>query len=503
MSNASLAVTVHAAGGFNSKVNGRRKFICLLGFILLLLTACGPVGTFGPTVPQIPVSGEEAEPPFREFYQALGSQEVLGQPISEMVERDGKQCQFFEAVLMCFNPNEDENNRRYQLEPLGYELSLVDDPGLTPQADPRDRDLGGGFWLFHEFIGLYDRIYGSLYAGRPLTQLRLNHAMRRYEQFFENVGFYRSFDEPAGRAHLIHYGAFLCGPDCSRELNDFWLTVESGAISQPFELALQRAKWTGLGRPVTQARLTADGMIEQVYDNAFLYAPVDEPAHIHMRPLVLWNGNIAIQPLVERNPHEQLVFYEVENGLGHNVPLFFDSYIAALGGREVAGRPLTELFPTENGCYRQCFESYCLDYRPDAQEGQRVSMVDLGWQYAKNTDPGQIARRFFSPETLEIQLNEEKSQVGRGEEQRILMRVISRTNGQPVRLVPARVTLLLPDRAGPGGNFPPTDGDGRAEAVLPPLDGLPAMSVVEYQVCLELPGNTPVCAVDSFVYRGE
>ena len=38
---------------------------------------------------------------------------------------------------------------------------------------------------------------------------------------------------------------------------------------------------------------------------------------------------------------------------------------------------------------------------------------------------------------------------------------------------------------------------------LAPFDGLANMSAIEYQVCLDLPDDPQVCAVDSFIYRGE
>ncbi len=444
------------------------------------------------------------DPLFKEFYQALGGQAVLGPVLTGLVEREARKCQFTEAVLMCFNPSEAESSRQYRLEPLGYGLQVQDDPQLPVPPGAGSRDLGGGFRLYDEFASLYERIYGDLYAGRPLTQVRANLETGRYEQFFENVGFYRDFNAAPGDVHLLPYGAYQCEPGCAARSEEYWKIVRSGRITQLFELTLSSAVRAGLGRPIAQPRMAEDGMFEQVYENAILYASPDDLAHIHLRPLVTWLNFVAVQPPVEKNPHEQLIFYETENGLGHNVPLFFDAFIGSLGGREQAGQPITEIFPENNGSiYRQCFENLCLDYNPAAPEGARVSLAGLGWLWLQQRDPGAVALKRFTPETVQLSLEERSPQVARGEQQQVSLLVLDRATGEPMGWVAGRLSLNLPDRPALELAVPPTGPDGRASVDLPPLDGLENMSVVEYRVCLELPDDPQVCAVDSFVYRGE
>ena len=469
------------------------------------MAACGPLSSFGPTEPQLPVTaGLPVDPVFKEFYQTLGGQSILGSVLTGLVERDGRKCQFTEAVLMCFNQSEQENSQRYSLEPLGYELQVRDDTNIPAPPGAGTHDLGGRFRLFDEFSQVYERIYGELYVGKPLTQVRFNRDLRRFEQFFENVGFYRNLSDPPGQVHLISYGAFLCGQGCASRLDEYWLIQRSRQITQVFDLALHKMNREDLGRPLSQPRISGDGMVEQVYENALLYAPPDDLDHIHLRPLVLWLGFVAVQPPVEKNPHDQLIFYETENGLGHNIPLFFDAFIANHGGREQAGRPVTELFPVEEGrIYRQCFENYCLDYYPDAEENRRVRMVDLGRQYVTSVEPGLMALMRFTSDTIEIRLEEANPQLGRGESQKLILQVINRTNGQPMAWVMGRLILNLPDRPAQELDFPPTERDGKATVDLAPFDGLANMSAIEYRVCLDLPDDPQVCAVDSFIYRGE
>jgi hypothetical protein len=483
-------------------VTRRRIIFILFGLCMLLsITACGSFGTFGPTEPQATAPVIPVDSYFKELYQTLGGEAVLGCALTDLIEREGRKCQYVEAGLMCSNPQDATNKHRYQLEPLGAALQVRDDLQYPMPTPAGSRDLGGGFFLFGEFTTLYDRIYGEVYAGRPLTQVRVNHDLNRYEQYFENVGFYRNLNDPVGQVHLIPYGAYLCGPDCSKKLDEYWLIQRSAQINQPFELSMAVSKWNNFGHPLTQPRLAGDGSVEQVYENGLLYARLDDLANVHLRPLVLLTGFVPVQPLVEKNPHKQLVFYEVENGLGHNVPLFFDQFIAAQGGRDLAGNPITELFPIEDGrIYRQCFENYCLDYDQSAEESARVRMVPLG---AVSVDKSQVVRRQFTADTLEIRLEEELPQVGRGEQQRLFIQVLERGSGQPVAFVPGVVHLNLPDKPARSVVFLPTNQDGRSEVVLAPMDGLPNMSVVEYQVCLTLPDDPVICAVDSFIYRGE
>lgn len=448
-------------------------------------------------------SGPSVDPVFREFYQTLGGQTVLGQPLTVRLDQDGKSCQYTDAVLMCYNPAEVDIVRRFSLEGLGNRLGVREsNPFSSPQMG--SRDLGNGFVLYEEFAPLYDRIFGGLYAGRPLTQVRVNQANQRYEQFFENVGFYRGFDEPPGSVHLLSYGAYLCGPGCSKNLNEYWGIIQTSLVAQPFELSVSRLGWFDLGAPLSQPRLTPDGEIEQVYDNVVLYAPHDDLSQVRFRPIVLWLKLAPEDRLVARNQHEQLVFYEVEAGLGHNVPLFFDQFIANHGGRDLAGKPLTEVFVHQmERVFRQCFESYCLDYDLNAPQDLRVRMAPLGLEYIRQSDPAQVLRQAFSSDTVLLQVEEEQSQLGKDEQQRIRLHVHRRADGKPMYLVEGTLTVSMPGKPAVIYHIKPTDQNGLSEQVLEPIMDLPAMSVIEYQICLNLPSEVPICQTDSFLYRGE
>jgi len=449
-----------------------------------------------------PTGSFAVDPLFRDFYQSLGGLAVLGQPLAPRFEQNAQSCQYTQAVLMCFDPAESDPAWQYRLEPLGTRLGVRDSaPFASPQMG--SRDLGGGYVLYDEFAALYESLRGGLYAGRPLTQLRVNQENQRYEQFFENLGFYRRFDDPPGSARLIPYGAYLCGPDCSRDLAEYWGIVQANQIDQPFELSLRQRGWSDLGAPLAQPRLAEDGALEQVYDGAVLYAPHDQLDQLRFRPLVRWLRMAQDNPLVPRSAHEKLVFYEVKDGLGHNVPDFFDAFIASHGGRELAGQPLSEMFERKPGqLFRQCFESYCLDYHLTEAPEQRVRLAPLGLEYAHRSEPTQSLRQAFSAETVLLQVEEASPLLGKGEAQRIRVHVRRQPGARPMYLVDASLTLVMPGKPAQLFNLRPTDQDGATELVLPPIEDLPAMSIIEYQVCLNLPSIQPICQTDSFLYSG-
>lgn len=477
--------------------------ICLSVLLSLQLAACGMANDVGQTDSAKIAAEKTVDPLFKEFYQTLGGHDMLGSPLTLVFVQGDKRCQYTEVALMCYNPAETDVSRRFMLSPLGKDLGLQE-KGPRVSAAAAGRDLGNGFYLYDEFSTQYDRIYGALYAGRPLTQVRVNQSTQRIEQFFENVGFYRNLNDPAGKVHLITYGAYLCGPDCSRNLPEYWGIVQTGLVPQPFELSVSRLGWSELGGPLAQPRIAEDGFLEQVYDNVVLYAPPNDPSQVRFRPLINWLGVAPVQPLVEPVSHEQLVFYEVENGLGHNVARLFDSFIATHGGPDLAGKPLTEVFTLEDGkTLRQCFESYCLDYNGENAEGMKVRMAPLGLEYARRNDPKQILRLAFSPETVSLKVEEESPQLTAGKEQIIRMHVFHLPENKPMYLVEGTVTFSLPDGSAEKLAFKPTDRDGTSQVTLHALQGLANLSVVEYQVCLNLPGDPKICTTDSFIYRAE
>ncbi len=440
------------------------------------------------------------DPIFKEFYDTLGGHQVLGPAISPLQIRDNLQCQYAERSLMCFDPNAIGENR-YSLYPLGSELGIaVDTPVNTPVSE--NARVVDGIVIYEKFLPLYDRLYGARYVGSPLTQLRINQDYQRAEQFFENVGFYQNLNDPNGPVFLIPYGAYLCGGGCSYRLDEYWAIVKSNTSDQPFAASIARLGGPSVfGTLLLKPRMAEDGNLEQVYSNAAFYAPQDNPEQVRLRPLSLILG-YQVEPLVPMVSHNQLVFYEVQDGLGHNVPLPFDRFVAQHGGRELSGNPISEVYQLPGlDLYRQCFENYCLLYDPTAADGLKVRMLALGDEYVKRFPPAETLEltNFFSPERISLIVATDKPNIGSAEPQTVRMQVQTASGSEPLERVEATLVLNIPDQPSVRYPIPPTDINGLSSVTIPPVPGVANGSRLAYQVCLNLPSETPICVIDSYL----
>jgi hypothetical protein len=438
---------------------------------------------------------------FKEFYQTLGGNDMLGPAISALEIRENMQCQFAERALMCFNPTA-SGVGRFRLYALGLQLNLQEDVKMVSAAGNERSRVVDGIVIYEKFLPLYDRLYGARYVGRPLTELRVNQELHRAEQFFENVGFYQDLSDPNGPVFLIPYGAYLCGGQCSYRLNEYWSIVKSNLTEQPFAASIARLGGPGaFGSLLLKPRVASDGMLEQVYANVAFYGPQEDSSQVRLRPLPLILG-YEVQSLVEMKIHDQLVFYEVKDGLGHNVPRPFDEFVASHGGRDLAGQPISEviLLPGQN-IYRQCFENYCLDFDPTASDAMKVRMAALGQEYITRFPPTEDIqiRNVFSPDNISLLVAADKPNINDNETQYIRIMIRQKDSGQPIERVEA--TLVLRYQNSPAIRFflPPSDENGMSVVEIPPQSGLANGTHISYQVCLNLPSEQPICTLDSYL----
>jgi hypothetical protein len=465
----------------------------------LLLTAC--TDGFITPIPGRMSSTFPVDTTFKEFYQTLGGEQLLGPAISALEIRDNLQCQFVERALLCFNPAATDVSR-FNLYPLGYELGISEESHMAGVVAPSNTRVVDGFVIYEKFLPLYDRLYGARYVGAPLTEMRINQDLRRVEQFFENVGFYQNLDDPNGPVFLIPYGAYLCGGDCSFHLNEYWSIVKANLAEQPFAASVARLGGpTVFGSLLFKPQIADDGYMQQVYANAIFYSPPEDPSQVQLRPLPRMLG-YEPQPLVEPKNHEQLVFYEVENGMGHNVPRPFDAFVAMHGGRDLSGDPISEvvMLPGKN-LYQQCFENYCLIYDPVASDSMKVQMASLGKIYADRFPvPDEIRiLDMFSPDTINLVIGSDKPNLNDNEEQTIRMFVQERGSGQPLERVEASLILNFPGQPAARYFFPPTDAEGMSAVSVQQPPELANGSRVPFQVCLNLPSERQICALDSYL----
>jgi hypothetical protein len=466
------------------------RLTILSTIFLLILSACGSGGHPGPT--PTPFGAMALVSQFRDLNDRLGGTAVLGPAISPPFMHDRSTCQYTENVLMCFNPDAKVDVERVTLVPIGQLL-------VTPPP-------GAQFKVFENFQSMYSTMFGTLYVGKPLTGGRYNNEKRRYEQYFEKMGFYQLIDDPRGTVHLMAYGSFVCAEHCT-----FEPPSESAVIGWnkgnevPGIVSINRlGGFDFFGSPLSQPYTSSkDGAIEQVLDNVAYYIPKDNPSTILLRPLPL------LLHVRQEAPGPQLygkaqgmVFYPVKGVLGYHVPTVFDVFIAAHGGVALAGKPTSDPFHAEvNGVSlpRQCFENYCLEYDISAPENQRVHLVPLGSLYLKQTVSEDKWVFKFSPKTTKLTVSEKYPEISSKEEQVIQVNV-SQVNGlQPLSDIDAVLVVEMPDGSKVSYNVPSTDLQGSASVKLPPISNAANGTVVPFVVCLNVPTDTQICEAQSFL----
>lgn len=463
--------------------------------VILILGGCSSYGSQTTSHPGI----FEVDPVFREFYRMLGGETILGPAITRAFRFEAKLCQYTQNALMCFNPYAEER-RRFYLFPLGQVLNLREDPGVVSGEGP----IVNGYLIYEEFVPLYDRLGGSLYAGRPLTQPRYNATHNRIEQYFENVGFYRSLDEPPGNVRLLAYGVYACDAYCRYQapLNGI-VTPLSNQVAQPFLSRLARlGGLAAFGRPLSEPYTAPDGAIEQIYETVVLYAPADNPNAMRLRPLSRMLGFPDYPPGPQiYGEADGMVFYPVHGDLGFHVPRVFDEFIAQHGGREISGNPLEEIAAVGEKRYRQCFENYCLLYDHTAAPSLRVRLLPLGLEYLRRIQHESGALPLlYSPQTIRLFATAASSRVPADQPQSFEIIVLDARDQRPLAGIESRLWLTLADGTRLEYRLPPTDTQGRAHLSIAPLTPeQPNGSVIAYQVCLSLPSDQPICTSDSYL----
>lgn len=139
---------------------------------------------------------------FREFYDLLGGEELLGPVLSPQFVDNGLTYQYTRSALMVHNPNGDDTSR-FLLAPLGMQLDR--DYGLVS-----DEARAGEPEIYPPFIPLYERLGGARFVGLPLGAAQYDVQNRRYVQHFTNLGFYQ-LEEDEGRIGLLPYGVWMQG----------------------------------------------------------------------------------------------------------------------------------------------------------------------------------------------------------------------------------------------------------------------------------------------------
>jgi hypothetical protein len=470
----------------------RITVLLILAGAAVLLAACGLGGEVKPTPT---LSGVEVDPVFREFYNHLGGQAVMGLALLPADEKDGVLSQYTEAGLMVYNPKI-SSDQQYSLAPLGRKLSLPATQGDLQQQE--GALVVDGIVVYSKFVDIYKMFDMTRYAGHPLSQPMTDTDTGRIVQYFDNVGFYTSLNDPKDGVHLLSYGGVDCATRCQYQPLLSNRPLPRPIFDEPFLDSLNRIGLDLIGRPLSAYYRTPDGMIEQIYDNVVIYAPADNLRLVSLRPLPDLAG-FPPGPLVLKNPANGLVFIPIDHNLGHNVAQVFEQFIATHGGAIIAGPPTSEIF-TQGSLYRQCFTNYCLDYDPSLPENNRIHPSPLGKIYLQKNPPNQPAIKHLtlSPETVLLQTTEKKIAITITEQQEIRLKVVQKGDQSPIPNLTATLTLSLPDGENRTYSFEATDGLGNSQVTIAPIAAVNG-TIIPFQVCLNLStGTPPICTNDSF-----
>lgn len=479
-----------------------RILICCM-VLVLVTTACGETGgqSIAANTYTYPV-GEQ----FADFYAKLGGVDRIGPCISPAFERGSVVYQYTVAVLMVYDPARPPSQRHY-LANISGELNLENIPATV---------LGDGAYLdWSEMVSHYEE-YGPDLLGKPRTTLLYNEERHIYEQYFENMGFYRDWKDPAGELRLMPYGAWLCAEKCpyvDEATHDGIMMpsptpivpVPQGQIESAILAWAERLGKDFTGLPLGGAYRAPDGFYEMVFGNVVLYVDSQNLGVVYLRDLP-GNLGIVIQPPVPpRSPEDGFLFYVVleDQNLGYNVPRAFWDMIILHGGFEVSGQPIMELQPLGEGASYQCFEKLCLEFQPTAPEQLRVRVRNLGSQYQHRNQQGNqpVGEEATSTNDILITVWERSPQLPASQEQEIFVQI--REGITPLPNVGFALTMLNPDGSPKSQHyFPPTDQNGQSVYNLGLVPGAQA-SYIFYKVCLLGIYDPLVCVGRTFMIWGE
>lgn len=469
----------------------RRSYtVKLLFFLIVLLASCTRAGGEPASLPE---GTYPVDPLFRELYESYGGMSLFGPAISPVFESDGVIYQYADRALMMFDP-EASPDQRLRLAPLGRDLGVYELP-----ADV-DSSSGGlvvdGYPVYDKFASLYQDLGGIDVVGKPLTGVHKNIEKNRYEQFFENLGFYWVEGDPPEVVGLLSYGAWKCDVYCRHA------PPENSRLSMPTktvvpflkEVARLGLDFTGYAR--TEPYLAQDGSLQQIYDNLAMAVNPQNPDSVHLLPLpekLGLMGDALQTPAIDT----ALYFYPVQGGLGYNVPPYFIDYIQKHGGMEFVGAPVSQLSQEDSQTYRQCFRNVCLEALVPESGEISVAPVNLGLRYRD---------LFYRPETaaidesqpinLAIQVWEDLPMVSPGQEQ--VIGVVVYGNNIPFAGSQPELTLTLPDGSPQTYVMPPTDDQGESKIAIEPLD-VANGTLIPYKVCVTAQEEQKFCVLDSYL----
>jgi hypothetical protein len=392
-------------------------------------------------------------------------------------------------------------SEQYHLANLGADMRITEPLVANPDQGATYLD---GHIIFPNFVQTLNKLGGERTAGKPLTEVHFNPEKQRFEQYFENVGFYWSETDPPDAVYLLAYGAWKCDTHC-RYLTQMNATVDIPNTITNSDDALFTDTVAQLGSDFTGFALTEaykapDGMWEKIYENVVLAADPQNGNQVSLRALPEAVGVLKQAPVPNSHTHG-MVFYPVQGDLGYNIPQAFLDYIMAHGGIETSGPPITELALTSQQVFRQCFKRICLDYplNSNLPELLRIRPAPLGFPYRDMHYPrpnGNGSIQVSLDRAITLQIYAKYELILSSQAQEISVSVF--TGNKPEKGVEPILVVIYPNGSQGDYYFPATGDDGKTTKTLDPI---PANNgtLVPYEVCLSTQAKELFCIKESFV----
>lgn len=447
------------------------------------------VGGDDPSQPSVSGEAIPVDPVFARFYEIYGGEDVFGPAISEATQVKNQVHQYVQAGLMVYDPEAPETER-YRWAPLGEGFDIREDPVENPGGDSR---YINGHIVYPAFESKYDELGGVHFVGEPLTEAQYNLQEGRIEQYFGNLGFYIRDDDGSQQVLLMAYGAYECDVNCRELDSGDGLPQEEPVLVEPFRSIAAELGLSFIGKTLTEPRSAFDGNREVVFENLVLVQKPNSTSEVFARPIVTLLGLSKEAPVEEGPAQELMVFVPTENGLGHHVPVAFLDFLDRRGGLAFFGEPVSEVFKAEEGIFRQCFTTACVDLNINGEAGDRLSLAPLGSEYFAAY--GSVRPDDFSLRDVEIKVWERQPSVSTDEAQEIFVAI--RKKGKPLANFEPVINLTMPDGQPRVLIFQPTNAEGMASKWINPIDA-PNGTLIPYEVCLKF-GLDKKCTQDNYL----
>lgn len=507
----------------------------LYRLLIIALAAFTIAACIGDPPPPPPPECPDPDPVFRELYDQLGGQKTLGCPISvsfnytdPSTNRD-MLCQYTAAVLLVHDPFGPDSLKQ-GLAPIGNQMGIAQP--AVPRPEGSDVRWVEGHIIYDKFVPLYERLGGMRYVGKPLTEVRYNPDRKRYEQYFENVGFYVLEMDESQTVSLLSYGAWMCDSNCRQQLlPDSSMIGKLYLIAPEFRDAVGRLGADFTGFAISDAYDTPDGYREQVFENIVLVADPSQPGRVFPRAITPIIGTLPDLP-VPRSSDPESYFYPVQGELGYNIPKQFMDYIAQHGGLEVTGQPISERLPGNNDIFQQCFMNLCLEESLKEPDYRRIHPAQVGYPYRKfpvssvTATPSRevqtqateqsvvkvetpavqaaaqpVSQTYSDPQTasqISMQVWTAFPMIAPNQSQEIGVMVFE--NNAPMVGVEPDITITLPDGNTRTYYMYPTGGDGQSRLQIDPI-AAPNMTLIPYEVCIFLLGGQKLCVKGQYLIQ--